>query len=198
VSFLQGDDVSWVAPYGFDVDVINKTVRNDEEIRIHYDVASTLFQAYKQHPTAEWFLIQEDDFEVCPGGVSDMFSVMCESKRRGQDQCGVFLTTGGSGIVIRQSMLNIIIRLLLDEIVRASKYQGFEHSDVTMQQCLKGHLPQCAHCAQSLVVPSRCLFRHIGFHSARNGFTHPVKYTCEWRHPFAGNHHNVTTVLTRW
>lgn len=186
-----------MTPYGYDVKLISRALQNNEEILIHYDVASTLFLSYKMYPDAAWFLIQEDDFELCPGGLSDMLSIMCEATRRGQDQCGVFLTTGGSGIVIRQSMVNVFIRLLLDQISNAGKGMFMEFSDVTMQRCLKGDWPQCAHCARSLIVPSRCLFRHIGIHSARNGFTHPVKYTCEWRHPFAGNEHNVTTVLTR-
>jgi hypothetical protein len=60
--------------------------------------------------------------------------------------------------------------------------------DTLVQQCLRGAVPACASCAESLVVSRTLLLHHIGFNVStthRNYGRHT--WQCGWRQPFNGD-----------
>lgn len=180
--------------FSFNKTQIWEEISRYRPLRLHYDVAAAIFHAHMSFPSAQWLMVQEDDFEMCQNGMKYMFSIMCEARRMQKDACGGFVATGGSGLILHRSIVNVVVHLLLKQIVSVPPHRW--ESDLTIQKCIKGEWPECAQCAGSLTIPSRLLFRHIGFKSARNGYQHPVEFTCEWRHAWAGTEQNVTVVIT--
>jgi len=60
-------------------------------------------------------------------------------------------------------------------------------NDEIIQDCLRGHLEPCAHCAYSLVVSRRLLMHHVGFNTSTTARTYSSNsWQCDWRQPFNG------------
>ena len=62
--------------------------------------------------------------------------------------------------------------------------------DIVIQKCLRGELPECNQCKQSLVTSKTLLMHHIGFNTSTSDDRVYTKdqFQCGWRHPFVSNH----------
>ncbi|KAF8589176.1 hypothetical protein K439DRAFT_1232569, partial [Ramaria rubella] len=126
----------------------------------------------------------EDDFEWCPSGWDEMNALLYEvylqeltSSERGF--CGIFVATGGSGLLVRPSLIPLLRSAL-------QTYAFDYNTDIILQDCLSGTLPLCAEC--KLSASRRLLFRHTGAsQSTYKGRSYPEdRWQCGWRQPFNG------------
>lgn len=83
-----------------------------------------------------------------------------------------------SGIFLKPDIAKLASRLLLD-------YADVP-PDIIIQQCLRGELPECRQCSQSLVTSKTLLMYHIGFNTSTsvNRVYKKDEFQCGWRHPF--------------
>ena len=57
--------------------------------------------------------------------------------------------------------------------------------DVLLQDCLRGRLPACSHCANTLVVSPTLLMHHVGFNTSTTHRRYQsTSWQCGWRQPF--------------
>ncbi|RKP27373.1 hypothetical protein SYNPS1DRAFT_12769 [Syncephalis pseudoplumigaleata] len=126
----------------------------------------------------------EDDFPLCGDDAWQMFlRVLWEANTHAPRHCGAFVGTGGTGLVLRRSMVVPAAKLLVDPSYTVVP------PDVLLQDCLLGKIPACQHCQRSLVISRTLLMRHLGFNTSTSDDRHydKDKYQCGWRHPFNGD-----------
>jgi len=149
--------------------------------RLH--VARALDYASKDG-NAAYVLLTEDDFPLCddattgPHGLRTYEKTMAKLERAlvetnrllpdpasGSEpgHCGLFVATGGSGLVIRNSIASILPSVFLGvddpqglkrESLAAqgeldAAHDGPDTPDLVIQDCLRGRLPECSMCAPS-------------------------------------------------
>ncbi|KAF9519833.1 hypothetical protein BS47DRAFT_1357860 [Hydnum rufescens UP504] len=158
--------------------------------------------------TTGWIGIMEDDFEWCEDGQQALQALIWEvavaesqlsnspgggsENEEDEDEdegrfCGIFIATGGSGIIVRPFVVPAILEAL------SSAAAVFEPTDRVLQRCLLGHplYPSCARCASAssgrgipsasaspskkllpearLAASRRLLLRHTGSMATFNG-----------------------------
>lgn len=120
----------------------------------------------------------EDDFPLCDNKWRELMTVVWEAQVQVPRHCGVFIGTGGSGLLMKQKYALKGAELLLED--------DETPPDIILQNCLKGEHPACQECSQSLVTSKTLLMYHLGY----NASTIPDRkykrreYQCGWRHPF--------------
>ena len=161
----------------------SQSIQNkDVKQRLNLDFAASLMYAYSENPEAEFIMLHEDDFPICPGTWSWNEDAISLSSKH--NSCGVFLGTGGAGLVIKRKVVPQVISLLLDNSLEAP-------ADVKVQNCIRGmYTKHCSLCHNtSLLVASHLVFGHIGFISSMNHAYSKTnsKWSCGWRHAFNGD-----------
>ncbi|KIJ35281.1 hypothetical protein M422DRAFT_51551 [Sphaerobolus stellatus SS14] len=128
--------------------------------------------------------IMEDDFEWCPDSWDELKAVIYEVASRDQLEkggplCGIFVATGGSGLVVRTHILRLLRQAL-------TQYGTKMKPDVLIQDCLAGDLELCSSC--KLAASRRMILRHTGAtESTYENRTYPEdRWQCGWRQPFNG------------
>ncbi|KAI3641413.1 hypothetical protein MIR68_000543 [Amoeboaphelidium protococcarum] len=143
-------------------------------------------------------MLAEDDMPLC-SYFRQQFSSLIHHAFVVGDHCGAFIGTGGSGIVMtRRTAVNIL------KLLRSKDYLS-RPVDILIQQCLRGHLPQCSNCVdprtpnslpwlyrqqpRGLLASSILYMYHIGFDSStfRGRRYGADAFQCGWRHPFNGH-----------
>ncbi|KAI3631278.1 hypothetical protein MIR68_010768 [Amoeboaphelidium protococcarum] len=143
-------------------------------------------------------MLAEDDMPLCSYFRQQFRSLIHHAFVVG-DHCGAFIGTGGSGILMtRPTALNIV------KLLRSKDYLS-RPVDILIQQCLRGHLPQCSNCVdprtpnslpwlyeqqpRGLLASSTLYMYHIGFDSStfRGRRYGADAFQCGWRHPFNGH-----------
>ncbi|KAF9022270.1 hypothetical protein BDZ89DRAFT_1070797 [Hymenopellis radicata] len=144
----------------------------------------------------EWVMLIEDDFPLCPGGWGAIELVMA-GMRPGQ---AGFVGTGGSGLIMHRSQLNILSDLL--RLNAQNPVEWRKPPDVVMQECLLGVSGLCRGMLNvdglgrgmgggddgGMIITSRLVLDHIGGMASttlgKPGNTD--KWRCGWRHAFHG------------
>ncbi|KAG0264541.1 hypothetical protein BGZ95_003559 [Linnemannia exigua] len=129
--------------------------------------------------------VMEDDFPFCEGGWQEMLNMIYRANTEVKDHCGVFVGTGGSGLIFKRSVA------LTASFILESDLQTLNDStpppDISMQDCLLGQHEFCSSCAGTLVTSRTLLQRHLGYNSSTSGDGyHKNQFQCGWRHPFNG------------
>ena len=146
----------------------------------------------KSHPDPGpgFVMIAEDDMPLCPEAWPTLHALLAHSfdptqSTQSRQACGIFIGTGGSGLIFHHQIAHQAIRVL-----RSPLFPN-RPADILLQQCLRGHLPECSTCShprRKLLVPARLMMRHIGF--AVSSFGDRTygsdAFQCGWRHPFNG------------
>ncbi|KAI1318564.1 hypothetical protein EDD11_006254 [Mortierella claussenii] len=132
--------------------------------------------------------IMEDDFPFCEGGWQQMLNTIYAANHQVQDHCGVFIGTGGSGLIFKRSVALTASFVLESDI--HSRAQGLyaPPPDVSLQNCLLGKHDFCASCADTLVTSKVLLQHHLGYNSSssrEDGYDRD-EFQCGWRQPFNG------------
>ncbi|RXW20613.1 hypothetical protein EST38_g5221 [Candolleomyces aberdarensis] len=175
-------------------------------------------------PQAEWVMLIEDDFPLCAGHVGRdalrRVLTILEASRPSPDspvprRRGGFIGTGGSGLIIHNTLLPILQLVLHAHAEKQSKLPlggNRRPPDLVLQDCLLGKDPLCAltrgdvcpdqnskpsNCG--LVITSRLVMDHIGgmYTTTVGKATNSDKWRCGWRHPFHGSK-GVEVVVTDW
>lgn len=83
-----------------------------------------------------------------------------------------------SGLFLRPDLARLTSQLLLEYVDTPP--------DIIIQKCLMGQLPECAHCADTLVTSKTLLMYHIGYNTSTSDDRVYKKdeFQCGWRHPF--------------
>lgn len=130
--------------------------------------------------------IVEDDMPLCYGeGWEELLRVLWEANRQVPQHCGLFVGTGGSGLILRSDLVSVIADLLRN--YEGEKLDDIIPADVVIQECLRGELPQCAECAGSLVTSPTMLMYHTGAKTSTGDRVYQEDmWQCGWRQPFNG------------
>jgi len=183
---------------------------------------------FKREQIHDYIMLLEDDFPACSqdelarahaipssskaNGMSLLYhslDILSEKRDLGEPFCGLFVATGGSGLVFSQSSLEAVVRLLdqRDEELLKMRADGermvpLPH-DVMIQRCLSGgrgaqteeerrvYAKYCQMCEQSgsLHVSGKLWFKHIGHFSSTvyDRYYDVKKWSCGTIQPFASN-----------
>ncbi|KAF8953694.1 hypothetical protein BGZ52_005394 [Haplosporangium bisporale] len=131
--------------------------------------------------------IMEDDFPFCEGGWQEMLNTIYAAHETVPDHCGVFVGTGGSGLIFKRSVA-LTASFLLEQDALMYKPGKPTPPDVSLQNCLLGEHEYCSSCAGTLVTSRTLLQRHLGHNTSSSsefGYD-PNDFQCGWRHPFNG------------
>ncbi|RUS21620.1 hypothetical protein BC937DRAFT_92100 [Endogone sp. FLAS-F59071] len=128
----------------------------------------------------------EDDFPMCGEATwRELLNVVYEANRRVPAHCGVFVGTGGSGLIMKRR----IALLVAEAVVQHTEFPA----DIALQKCLIGALPECAACEGTLVTSRTLLMYHIGYNASTSGNKYGrEEWQCGWRHPFNGDPDYIT------
>lgn len=164
---------------------------------------------YALEENLAFIMLIEDDFPLCQGAWPLLLSIMKRAyapfPRLEDGPCGVFVGSGGSGLIIRRDIARIVSRILLT-------YSALP-TDIIIQDCLRGKLQECAICLPrdgvggqrhegalvgggGLVVGQRMIMRHVGFNASTfdDREYYEGDFQCGWRHPLNGE--SDVTVLS--
>lgn len=146
---------------------------NEINQKKHFD-AAIRHAAEQLYPKSHYIGIIEDDFPLCSGEWNEVLRLIRDANKKLPDHCGIFIGTGGSGLIIRHNKIEASLISM----------HGVDPTDVGLQNCIRGKT--CTGC--QVVIPSRILMRHTGHNSSTLGnWYHAEKYQCGSRHPFIGN-----------
>ncbi|KAF9098471.1 hypothetical protein BGX29_007600 [Mortierella sp. GBA35] len=131
--------------------------------------------------------IMEDDFRFCTGGWQQMLNTIYEANKQVKDHCGLFITTGGSGLIFKRSVaMTASFALEQDELIM-QRGDMANPPDVALQNCMLGKHDYCSSCAGNMVVSKTLLQGHLGYNASTSGGRYtPHSWQCGWRHPFNG------------
>ncbi|CAJ0906767.1 1836_t:CDS:2, partial [Entrophospora sp. SA101] len=120
----------------------------------------------------------EDDFPLCEDKWKELLTIIYIANIQVPKHCGVFIGTGGSGLIMKTDKALIASDLLLSELDLAP--------DVLIQNCLLGEIKKCDECSKTLVISKTLLMYHLGYNTSTssNRVYHKYQYQCGWRHPF--------------
>ncbi|CAG8646869.1 991_t:CDS:2, partial [Paraglomus occultum] len=123
----------------------------------------------------------EDDFPLCEDKWAELLTVVYEANVKSPDHCGVFVGTGGSGLIMKRKQALISSDLLLQEILTPP--------DIILQNCLLGTGKGCEECSQTLVTSKTLLMYHLGYNTSTSPdrIYQKNEFQCGWRHPFNGD-----------
>jgi len=159
-------------------EIKNDTIRNQQMIAHRIAMFDGVL------PTnASYVMLLEDDFLLCQDGWNNILLSLDMAQGEVPRHCGVFVATGGSGLIFRNSALEVVYASL----TQAREEISNRPSDVIMQDCLLGKIQICHQCSSTLVVSSSMLFGHIGHNSStvENHYL-PKDWQCGWRQVFNG------------
>ncbi|KAF9130479.1 hypothetical protein BGW39_003026 [Mortierella sp. 14UC] len=131
--------------------------------------------------------IMEDDFPFCQRGWQTMLNTIYEANQRVKNHCGVFITTGGSGLIFKRSVaLAASFALEQDEMAK-QRGEKVIAPDMTLQNCMLGRHDYCSNCEGNMVISKTLLQGHLGHDASTSGGNYsPNEFQCGWRHPFNG------------
>lgn len=143
---------------------------------------------------AEWIMLTEDDFPLCPGGWDVVSTVMnkLESERRAGRISSGFVGTGGSGLILHHSYLPILQMVLREYSRSASRLPPGVHRrapDQVIQDCLRGTPGSlCERREGKIIITSRLVMDHIGgmATTTEGKSLNSDKWRCGWRHAWHG------------
>ncbi|KAI9360249.1 hypothetical protein BD770DRAFT_385158 [Pilaira anomala] len=157
---------------------------NEWNQRLH---VSKALEFVSSHYQSTYYALMEDDFPVCGNKEwHEIENVIYKAQKNVPSHCGVFVGTGGSGLFLRPDLARLTSQLLLEYIDTPP--------DIIIQKCLMGQLPECAHCADTLVTSKTLLMYHIGYNTSTSDDRVYKKdeFQCGWRHPFNGDPSVIT------
>jgi len=188
---------------------------------------STLERAYAMN--SRFILFSEDDFPLCPNRLHRLLKHMCalptsnnDYSGTGDESCGLFAATGGSGFVFtRKGALEAInyLKYKLDHqtalelgernnTVPSELVKQLKPHDLLLHQCISGdastvdniskasaHKYYCSVCKGHAYATATLYFYHTGAKSSTvyNRETSEDQWQCGWRNPFT-EHPNVHIV----
>lgn len=131
--------------------------------------------------------LMEDDFPFCEDGWQTMLNTLYEANRKVQDHCGLFVGTGGSGLIFKRSVALTASFILEEDALIHSQGMAAPPPDISLQDCLMGEHEYCSSCAGTLVTSRTLLQRHLGYNSSTSGDGYDKnQFQCGWRQPFNG------------
>ncbi|GJJ77764.1 hypothetical protein EMPS_10123 [Entomortierella parvispora] len=131
--------------------------------------------------------IMEDDFPFCEGGWQEMLNTIYLAHQTVPEHCGVFVATGGSGLIFKRSVALTATFILENDMHVEARGERATPPDISLQNCILGKHDYCSSCADTLVVSKTLLQGHLGYNSSTSGEGyHPSQFQCGWRHPFNG------------
>jgi hypothetical protein len=129
---------------------------------MHKEIENIPSEGKESYRRPLWVAIMEDDFEWCPGSVQELNALLFEVAypsflsykeltseafitQNESPFCGMFIATGGSGLLIRPSMIPVLLQAIASKEARAIQ----ENTDKIVQRCLLGdaYYPMCSMCA---------------------------------------------------
>ncbi|KAF9935035.1 hypothetical protein FBU30_008528 [Linnemannia zychae] len=137
--------------------------------------------------------IMEDDFPFCENGFQAMLNLIYKANQQVKNHCGLFITTGGSGLIFKRSVALTASFALEQDVLAAQRGEEVYAPDVALQNCMLGRHDYCSSCKGNMVISGTILQRHLGHNaSTSGGHYRPEQYQCGWRHPFNGFFDTVT------
>ncbi|KAF9197924.1 hypothetical protein BGZ49_001439 [Haplosporangium sp. Z 27] len=131
--------------------------------------------------------VMEDDFPFCEGGWQEMLNLIYAANQKVPDHCGVFVGTGGSGMIFKRSVALTASFILERDLKSIAQGQVTPPPDISLQNCLLGNHEFCSSCAGTLVTSRTLLQGHLGYNSSTSGGGYDKnQFQCGWRHPFNG------------
>jgi hypothetical protein len=152
--------------------------------RMH--LAKALRGASRRWRTAYVGII-EDDFPLCQGQWREFMHIIWEANQRVPGHCGIFVGTGGSGLLFRRDVALLASELLMREKKKPKDKR--EPPDVTLQRCIRGTHERCAaKCSHTLVTSRTLLMHHVGYNTSTSDDRVYAQdmFQCGWRQPFNG------------
>ncbi|KAF9138139.1 hypothetical protein BGX30_009488 [Mortierella sp. GBA39] len=132
--------------------------------------------------------IMEDDFPFCEGGFQSMLNTIYEADRQVKDHCGIFITTGGSGLIFKRSVALTASFVLEQDELAKKRGMVVAAPDQALQNCMLGQHDYCSGCAGTMVISKTLLQGHLGYNASTSGGEYgPKDFQCGWRHPFHGD-----------
>jgi hypothetical protein len=139
----------------------------------HFD-AAIRYTVERLFPTTFYFGIIEDDFPLCIGKWPEILRLIRDANLKVPHHCGVFVGTGGAGLLIKRDKYQVVLREIHKELP----------PDTAIHYCLKGS--SCPGC--ELVVSTQMLLFHTGNDSSTLGHKFGSRvHQCGARHPFIGD-----------
>ncbi|KAF9582450.1 hypothetical protein BGW38_000194 [Lunasporangiospora selenospora] len=131
--------------------------------------------------------IMEDDFPFCKHGWQDMLNTVYEANQRVKEHCGVFVGTGGSGLIFKRAVALTASFILENDVLMAAQGLEVPPPDITLQDCMLGLHDYCSTCAGTMVISRTLAQKHLGYNSSTSGDGYDKnQFQCGWRHPFNG------------
>ncbi|KAF9911984.1 hypothetical protein EC991_001431 [Linnemannia zychae] len=131
--------------------------------------------------------IMEDDFPFCKGGWQSMLNTIYEANQHVKNHCGVFITTGGSGLIFKRSVALVASFALERDMFAKQRGEEVVAADVALQDCMLGENDYCSSCKGTMVISQTLLQGHLGHNASTSGGNYsPDEFQCGWRHPFNG------------
>ncbi|KAI8358257.1 hypothetical protein B0O80DRAFT_480398 [Mortierella sp. GBAus27b] len=131
--------------------------------------------------------VMEDDFPFCEGGWQEMLNTLYAANQKVQNHCGVFVGTGGSGLIFKRSVALTASFILEEDIATHAQGLHAPPPDISLQNCLLGEHEFCSSCAGTMVISRTLLQRHLGYNSSTSGGGYDKnQFQCGWRQPFNG------------
>ncbi|KAI7828692.1 hypothetical protein BC939DRAFT_483363 [Gamsiella multidivaricata] len=130
----------------------------------------------------------EDDFPFCAGGWQETLNTIYEANRQVPDHCGVFVATGGSGLIFKRSVALTATFVLENDVLAHERGEVASPPDISLQNCMLGKHDYCSSCAGTMVISKTLLQGHLGYNTSTSGDGyHRSQFQCGWRHPFNGS-----------
>lgn len=162
-----------------------KWIREDGAEKSH---RKHLISAIRKIGTSEesvYLGIMEDDFQFCQGGFQAMLNTIYNADQQVKDHCGVFITTGGSGLIFKRSVALTATFVLEQDESAKQRGMAVPAPDQALQNCMLGKHDYCSGCAGTMVISKTLLQGHLGYNASTSGGNYsPKDFQCGWRHPF--------------
>ncbi|KAG0272191.1 hypothetical protein BGZ95_012064 [Linnemannia exigua] len=131
--------------------------------------------------------IMEDDFPFCNGGWQTMLNTIYDANQYVENHCGVFVTTGGSGLIFKRSVALAASFVLEQDELAKRRGEVVDAPDIALQKCMLGQHEYCSSCKGNMVISKTLLQGHLGHDASTSGGSYsPSQFQCGWRHPFNG------------
>ncbi|KAF9085595.1 hypothetical protein BGX27_003412, partial [Mortierella sp. AM989] len=129
--------------------------------------------------------VMEDDFPFCQDGWQEMLNIIYTANQKVPEHCGVFVGTGGSGLIFKRSVALTASFILEGDLQSVAQGLNAPPPDISLQNCLLGDHEYCSSCAGTMVTSRTLLQKHLGYNSSTSGGGYDKnQFQCGWRHPF--------------
>ncbi|KAF9343471.1 hypothetical protein BGX26_005673, partial [Mortierella sp. AD094] len=134
-----------------------------------------------------YLAVMEDDFPFCENGWQEMLNTIYAANQKVPEHCGVFVGTGGSGLIFKRTVALTASFILERDLDTISQGLTTPPPDISLQNCLLGEHEFCSSCAGTMATSKTLLQRHLGYNSSTSGGGYDKnQFQCGWRHPFNG------------